>query len=384
MPLNLTKYMNIRKLSLLGFINALVVLVLLLLLELGFRLIYQAHNDPLSFRLTQPAPYQNATYFSEEFIVESFKQPGGWVSPPGTNLLLPNDFKGKYFTVENGVRRTTDTPRSATRNIYLFGGSTVYSSEVPDNYTIASYLQRKLVENGFNDYRVINLGVTSAATIQQLERLKITKLTKNDLVIFYDGVNDVVQGVLYGKAGGTIVGSDKARPIWQRLLAKMNNHSVAARYLLKNLADNYKINNLDARVKGTVYHYRNNIDAAEKITSKQGASFLHFLQPTLSSLSPQNVNENYLLNIGIVLPQADGAFRATYPHLEELIRDRARRGFFEFSLTTAFDNLNSAVYLDFAHINHVGNERVAKSIFTSLLKTGSLRPHNSSIRAPQL
>lgn len=69
--------MKMRKFVLLVFINVIVLLGLLLFLELGFRLFVETHSDPLNFRLSQPAPYQGAPYFSKEFIVESFKQPGG-------------------------------------------------------------------------------------------------------------------------------------------------------------------------------------------------------------------------------------------------------------------------------------------------------------------
>jgi hypothetical protein len=160
----------VRKTAQLILINLAIFCCLLLVMELSVRLVVDSYSDHKTFRLTRPAPYLGAPYFSEEFINESFVQPGGWSTPPGTSLLFPNDFKGRFFTVENGIRRTTDTPGQASKNLFLFGGSTVYNSEVPDSYTIASYLQRKLASTGINDYRVLNYGVTSVSTNQQLER----------------------------------------------------------------------------------------------------------------------------------------------------------------------------------------------------------------------
>lgn len=356
-----------RKAAQLILTNTVIFLVLLLIAELVARLFVVSYSDHKEFRLTQPAPYKNAPYFSKDFIEESFAQPGGWITKPGTNLIFPKDFSGRFFTVKNGVRRTTDTPPQANRTIYLFGGSTAYSSEVPDGYTIASHLQRLLVKNNQNIYRVVNLGVTSVSTNQQLERLYTTKLTRGDIVIFYDGINDVVQGVLYGNAGNTIFGNDKSRPAWQKLLSKLSENSVLARYFLTRMNANYRIANLDKRVADTLARYSRNLGTAQRTSETQGARFLHFLQPTLYSLSPLGDYEKHLLSVGIIPTQTKQAFVAAYPSFARLVKERAAQGNADFDLTGIFDKLNEPIYLDFCHINHVGNETVARHIYTGLI-----------------
>ena len=215
-----------------------------LLIEAGFRMAIEGYSDDREFRATQPPPYRGAPFFSAEFIDESFRQPGGWRALPGTNAILPNDFKGKYFTVENGLRRTDRRPTRRDGHDLLFGGSTIYNSEVPDDHTVASYLQRKLIEAGFGRHRVVNFGVTSVSTNQQVERLgATTNRESGDIVVFYDGVNDVLQGVLYGNAGDTIYGNDRSRSFGQRLVYRLSKRSVAARYLLTSANANYKIAN---------------------------------------------------------------------------------------------------------------------------------------------
>lgn len=365
--------MTLRKILFLVFINILVLAGFLLALELGTRLLVETHSDNRSFRLTRPAPYRDAPYFSREFIEEAFTQPGGWETPPGTNLLLPNDYNGKYFHVEDGIRRTTDTPPGADRAIFLFGGSTMYNSEVPDAYTIASYLQRKLVAGGYVSYRVVNLGVTSVNTIQQLERLRLTDISNGDIVIFYDGVNEVIQGVLYGNAGDTIVNRDRNRPLWQKILYKIANHSVLARHTLDRIIKNYTIDNLDVRIQQTVSRYRKNIDEAEQFASARGARFLHFLQPNLFTLARPGEYENSLQKLEIIPVQAEKAFRSTYPFLVDIVEERSRQGHAEFNLTGVFDKLEKPVYLDFCHVNHVANEAIADAIFSGLVKSGAVK-----------
>ena len=125
--------MSLRNSLKVVLINLLVLMGGVALVEVGFRSAVEGYSDDQAFRATQPPPYRAAPFFSAEFIDESFRQPGGWRLLPGTNAILPNDFTGKYFTVENGIRRTTDVPQDATVAVYLFGGSTLYNSEVPDD-----------------------------------------------------------------------------------------------------------------------------------------------------------------------------------------------------------------------------------------------------------
>jgi lysophospholipase L1-like esterase len=347
-------------------INLLVLIGGALLIEAGFRAAIGGYDDDREFRETQPAPYKSAPFFSAEFIDEAFRQPGGWRRLPGTNAILPNDFRGKYFTVENGIRRTTDVPAAASATIYLFGGSTIYNSEVPDEHTVASYLQRGLLERGFGRYRVVNFGVTSVSTNQQVERLALTPIALGDAVVFYDGVNDVLQGVLYGNAGETIYGNDRSRSFGQRLLYRLSKKSVAARYWLARGNANYEIADLAARVARTTERFRGNIEEAERLTRTRGAAFIHFLQPTLYSLAQRGDYEKQLLTFGFVPVQAEKAFTAAYPQLEAAVAARARGGAADFDLTAVFDGLAEPVYLDGWHINHRGNEVVAEHILAGL------------------
>ena len=69
--------------------------------------------------------------------------------------------------------------------------------------------------------RVFNYGATSVNVKQQLERFnRDIKVRKKDVVIFYDGVNDVIQGVYHGNPDGWIVGNNRKTHYLIRLLRK--------------------------------------------------------------------------------------------------------------------------------------------------------------------
>src|SRR5262245_26253949 len=82
------------------FLLALLIQTLIILgtLDLATRLLERAGILPpattWSYRLAQPGPYKDAPYFSRAFVHESQTQPGGWTTPDGTRLVLPNDFTG--------------------------------------------------------------------------------------------------------------------------------------------------------------------------------------------------------------------------------------------------------------------------------------------------
>ncbi|HEY7160549.1 MAG TPA: SGNH/GDSL hydrolase family protein, partial [Acidobacteriota bacterium] len=199
----------IRKEVLFRIITPLIsIVVLLALLEFSARLYLTEFSPPRNhyeFRKTCPAPYKNASYFSEKFISESFHQPSHWIYPKGTRLIIPGDYQGTYFNVKNGLRVTTSQPRNFKHTVYLFGGSTVYDSEVPDDLTIASQLQSLFNSRYGDEFIVQNYGTTTVTIAQELERLKTIQPKPNDIVIFYDGVNDIYQGLFYANPQETMI-----------------------------------------------------------------------------------------------------------------------------------------------------------------------------------
>lgn len=100
-----------------------------------------------------------------------------------------NDFHGGFYNIDNGARRTAGQPTAYTHTLYLFGNSGTFDPYVPDHLTMASQLQARLVETGFQ-WRVVNLAVSGALSSDEALRLKHTPLQAGDIVIFIDGAMD--------------------------------------------------------------------------------------------------------------------------------------------------------------------------------------------------
>ena len=345
-------------------INFLVFLSIISAIEIVFRLTETKSWTHKEFRLTRPEPYADSPYFSKEFIDESFKQPGGWFTPEGTRIVLPNDYKGRYFNVRNHMRVTTGNQTNSKKNVYVFGGSTVYSSEVPDDYTIPSQLQ-KMINNKQLSATVFNMGVSSIHSAQQLERLeRDVILHPGDMVIFYDGVNDVTQRIYYGNPDGWIANEEKQAPMWVRLIRRHAKHSAFLRWLDYEFITKKKFDLNQNFILRAGNDYKNVIESACRFSSEKGASFFHFLQPTLMTKRTLNEYENNLINMkGEIVPYGIvNVFKSSYPVFRKQLSDIPCN----HDLSNIFDYLQNSPYLDEFHVSEVGNKLVAEAIFKEI------------------
>lgn len=332
----------------------------------GYQRLTNLYTDARLFRLSQPAPYQNADYFSAEFIAESWTQPGGWEY--GAEFILPNDYAGTWFNVVNHRRVTTDLPATFQHTVYLFGGSTVYDSEVPDGYTIASYLQRTLNETQPGMYRVENMGVTTVTSTQEVARLKTIDLQPGDIVILYHGVNDAMQGIYYkmpdGQMAVNLLQRYETMPPLQRLkfdLWRDYSPTLASAALLlypysmsvpEHLTDPEQL----ARLRATVtISYERNLSEAVAYTERHGATLLVFLQPNLfTPASPTRYEQVLQRNPYIVPPGMALALTEGYAALRQ-----ANHPARWTDMSAAFDGNDGELFLDYCHINHEGNRLAA-------------------------
>ena len=107
-------------------------------------------------------------------------------------MLKPSQI-GEFVNINSDGFRGGEIQFSEdTYKIFFLGGSTAFGSvTTSDETTIPGQIEKKLIERGFN-VKVVNAGVSSATTIDELYILeeKILKFNPN-MVIMYDGWNDV-------------------------------------------------------------------------------------------------------------------------------------------------------------------------------------------------
>jgi hypothetical protein len=141
---------------------------------------------------TYPDDYMSTEFFDQmlrrdelELKLRAVKM---WQS---TNKEFENQqFRSTELNVIDGRRVTTNVPSRVRQNIYLMGGSTVFCSEVPDRYTVPSFLQR-LVNTVDDSISVSNHGQRGATTANRLRYFEsLDGISRDDIAIFLFGDND--------------------------------------------------------------------------------------------------------------------------------------------------------------------------------------------------
>ena len=305
----------------------------------------------------------------------------------GGNFLasgLLNDVSGKYINIINGRRVTTNTPDDVQGKILIFGGSTIFCQEVPDNLTVPSLVQSYLNKNSSISYQVFNFGVPSFHSGQQLELLKEVKIYDDDVIIFFDGINDVYYPIFFGYKNGLQPGMESFRPAIKlnsfgnflfNASVKFEDKSSTFKLLKQLLLDNpsggvtnreeFQIN-----LKLALQSYRKSIIAANQIANSNGATFLHFLQPHIFNDHILTDWETEITTNPFETPPAmKETLLVAYPHLKEMVVDLQLHGVNSTDLTNIFDapSRKYEIFLDFAHVNHVGNEIISNKISSHII-----------------
>jgi len=167
-------------------INIIVTLGLLIAIEITLIIAFSVRdayliNEDLNGILA-PNVTRETIGFREEarnFRGYPYKAFLGWTSP---------NIKGVFLNVKDGRRKTIiSQDLIGEKKLHFFGGSTMWGHSVSDKNTIPSLISHILnletinyAEQAYNSRQELNL------LIDNLEKIK-----KGDIVIFYDGVNDV-------------------------------------------------------------------------------------------------------------------------------------------------------------------------------------------------
>lgn len=91
--------------------------------------------------------------------------------------------------------------------------------------------------------------------------------------------------------------------------------------------------------------------------------FIHVLQPCLYSIRNPSKYESGLLANGWLYPgELHSVFAVGYPLSRQQVRKARELGVSSYDVSSAFDHRKSEIFLDFCHVNHVGNEILAERI----------------------
>jgi lysophospholipase L1-like esterase len=270
-------------------------------------------------------------------------------------------------------RRTVNGPSCEAQSdseVWIFGGSTVYGTGVPDWATMPSYLSRELNSSGIGCFVITNYGsegyVTNQELILLMEQLKLGR--RPAIVIFYDGVNDSYVGALrpgipsahasFANIKARVEGSLAGRVDFLR--------SSYALQLVKGVLSSFHQSNTFAKDRETeskalavLDNYEANLHLAKILGEAYGFRVFCFWQPALVyGHKPLDPFERRIAET----EATRDLFPALNPAYEEAKRRAATNGSFVF-LGDIFESVKEPVFIDkWMHLAPVGNELVARSV----------------------
>lgn len=97
------------------------------------------------------------------------------------------DFNSEYINVKNGFRATKFQPQNYSRSIHFYGRCGAFGYAVEDGETIPSYIQKMIIDRGYNDIRVVNHGLWGGedSMIDHNFLFELKDFNEEDIVVFY-------------------------------------------------------------------------------------------------------------------------------------------------------------------------------------------------------
>lgn len=285
-------------------------------------------------------------------------------------------FNGEQITVdENSIRKTIKSPKPGAKKVFMFGGSTMWGTGSPNQYTIASFLQKKLGD----EYDVYNFGETAFVSVQELNLLLevLAKGFKPDIVIFYDGVNDIYAS-LYSPAvprdpqfrQEDYANKESLDYLLLKLINKTNYLAITERIKILtgkgygNQWDTRVLENYQTQVDSVIDQYRHLIKQVKALGDAYGFESYHFWQPLIFT-KKNNLHE------------AEQPIYASQPEAMVKVYEEAYRRFSALKseqgfhyIADVFDNVNEPIYFDFCHMGPKGNELIASRMHQAMMAAG--------------
>lgn len=129
------------------------------------------------------------------------------LGPLGSREVIHNglynhlvDCQTPYINVSCGIRHTTGNPSCWEKEIHIYGPCIAQGICVTDEYTVASYLQKKLNRLHNNKFKVLNHGAVThtpyASFCNDILTAMDTVLHSGDIIIFFDAFTKEILDLL--------------------------------------------------------------------------------------------------------------------------------------------------------------------------------------------
>lgn len=262
------------------------------------------------------------------------------------------DVTGKYVNIADGRRRTHRSSLPTDVVIWFFGGSTMFGIGQRDNHTIPSEVVRAAEGDGLG-VQALNFGVNGDVRWQEVLRFADaldSDLPRPDLVVFYDGWNDLSLGQWRQSIGddGTV-----------DLRLPFNDDERDVQRAGRTLRSS---SGPDAAAKGAALaaaQYRRTAATGDALADSEGIPVVTFWQPIAVTKAPAPSDEELYERIGLsteFIPDLASSYRSVLP----------ATGVEAIDLSGALDDIRRPVFIDQGRTNELGARTIATRIYEHL------------------
>ncbi|MGK7901471.1 MAG: SGNH/GDSL hydrolase family protein [Hormoscilla sp.] len=337
--------------------------------------------------------------FVQNFNSYSYEAYIGWSMKP---------FQGKTITIDNNGDRVHENVRGgekSNKSVYFFGGSTMWGEGAPDNGTIPALFSSI---SGMPSYNKGERGFNSRQGIARLVNL-LAEGEQIDIVIFYDGVNDVTANcspelevnehyytddfrkrmtrkVFAGKEENWLTnekvklhlnGSEFLQYLdfsflfgTRSLAAKIKRKIFGVQSVVENdegesikvkgsVDGAYVCDNSEELAQNAAESIVNNWEIAHDLAEARGIKFLAILQPVAYVGNPKLTH----LNFDEWENERGLQYKTVYPLIKDVIRKRGHKWIVDY---TDMFSRDEYIYIDFCHVSPNGNLIIAKQIYKDI------------------
>ena len=365
------KILGVYKFIALNFLAAFLLFIFVNVLIYSFQVVKDVsfYKSQIFYSYNKPLNEIYPTLMGRQInllLYETWSRP--YVYEPYTQFK-ERPFKGRYVNVsEAGFRLTKNQgpwpPDPKNLNIFLFGGSTVFNYGVPDDETIASYLQNLFLRN----VCVYNFGRGNYFSSQErilFERL-LTDGYKPDIAIFIDGLNDFYyynnEPLFTGRFRQFVDNKGKTLLVDLPLINIVKD--------IKKIADVQpeKVNDLSDKkyddeqlIKNVISRYLKNKKLIESISDSFKIKTLFIWQPVPTY--------KYDLKYHIFAGKGFGRFlysKYGYVYMEKFVKKNSLGNNFLW-LADMQESVKKPLYVDIDHYSAELSESIAKRIYNFLM-----------------
>jgi lysophospholipase L1-like esterase len=315
----------------------------------------------------------------------------GWRRAPFTGQTINID--------QHGIRLTPGADCSAhSYKVFAFGGSTTWGTGSPDWATVPGYLQADLEKLRGGPVCVVNFGENAYVSTQDVIMLMLQLKSGNvpDVTIFYGGTDDIYAAYQSGRAGllenldqlaAKFEGTKQPKPptlgdrlrsfasydVMEQLMRRFTITTPLQEEPAATDLITYETMGIDVATlsDSIVQDYLANYALVNALARQYGFHHLSFLQPLITMGNKHLTTDEQEMKHQ--LEQYD-ALNRLYTSVYHAIERESSTHANLYYLAHIFDDYNSQLWIDEAHVTPVGNELIAHQMVAAIEPLAGVKP----------